>query len=136
MSKYSEYIKSVKENQKERFFGETKNKSNKYFEFKHYIDEDNCIIITNNIKYIKGNPVLVVDNNKVVYLKDWLVKPVRNYYNGIYAYAAKINRKFFKVYTFKNDFEDMAFEKENTFDDLLEIAKEQDEKNMAIALGH
>ena len=136
MSKYSEYLKGLKAKHIEKFFGEVKQKSNKYFTFNHYVDDDNVIIVTNNIKYIKGNPVLVVDNNKVVYLKDWLVEPVRNYYNGIYAYATKINRKFFKVYTFKNDFEDMAFEKETTFDDLVEIAKEQDEKNMSIALGH
>lgn len=136
MSKYSEYLKSLKAKHIEKFFGEVKQKSNKYFTFNHYVDDDNVTIITNNIKYIKGNPVLVVDNNKVVYLKDWLVEPVRNYNNGIYAYAAKINRKFFKVYTFKNDFEDMAFEKETTFDELVEIAKEQDENNMAIALGH
>lgn len=30
----------------------------------------------------------------------------------------------------------MAFDKETTFDELVEIAKEQDENNMAIALGH
>lgn len=136
MSNYSEYLKGLKAKYIKSFFGEVKQKSNKYFTFKHYIDDDNVIIITNNIKYIKGNPVLVVDNNKVVYLKDWLVEPVRNYNNGIYAYAAKVSRKFFKVYTFKNDFEDMAFEKETTFDELVEIAKEQDENNMAIALGH
>lgn len=136
MSNYSEYLKGLKAKHIEKFFGEVKQKSNKYFTFNHYVDDDNVTIITNNIKYIKGNPVLVVDNNKVVYLKDWLVEPVRNYSNGIYAYAAKINRKFFKVYTFKKDFEDMAFEKETTFDELVEIAKEQDENNMAIALGH
>ena len=136
MSKYSEYIKSLKERQVERFFGEVKQKSNKYFRFNHYVDEDNCIIITDNVRYIKGCPVLVVDNNKVVYLKDWLVMPIRNYDNGIYAYAVKITRKFFKIYTFKNEFEDVYFEKEDTFDDLLKVSKEQDEEDMAIALGH
>lgn len=69
MSKYSEYLKSLKAKHIEKFFGEVKQKSNKYFTFNHYVDEDNVIIITNNIKYIKSNPVLVVDNNKVVYLK-------------------------------------------------------------------
>ena len=86
------------------------------------------------MKYIKGNPVLIIANNKAVYLKDWLVKPVHNYFNDIYAYAVKINRQYFKPYTFKSDFEDMCIETEYTFDDLLNVAKEQDAENMKIAL--
>lgn len=39
----------------------------------------------------------------------------------------KLNRQYFKPYTFKNDFENMCFEKEETFDDLLELAKSQNE---------
>lgn len=134
MSTYSEYLKGVKENNLVRFFGEVEHKSNKYFTFKHFINDDEAIIITNNVKYIKGNSVLIIANNKAVYLKDWLVKPVHNYFNDIYAYAVKINRPYFKPYTFKNDFEDMCIETEYTFDDLLNVAKEQDAENMKIAL--
>lgn len=134
MSTYSEYLKEVKGNNIKRFFGEVTKKSNKYFTFNHYINEDEAIIITNNVKKVKGNYVLVVANNKCVYLKDWLVKPVHNYFNGIYAYAVKINRQYFKPYTFKSDFEDICIEEEYTFDDLLNVAKEQDAKNMKIAL--
>lgn len=134
MSTYSEYMKSVKENNLTRFFGEVEHKSNKYFTFNHYINENEAIIITSNVKYIKGNPVLIIANNKAVYLKDWLVKPVHNYFNDIYAYAVKLNRQYFKPYTFKNDFEDMCIETEYTFDDLLNVAKEQDAENMKIAL--
>ena len=53
----------------------------------------------------------------------------------IYDYAVKLNRKYWKVYTFKSDFEDIFIEKEATFDDLVEVAKEQNNKNMPIALG-
>ena len=134
MSTYSEYMKGVKENNLTRFFGEVEHKSNKYFTFNHYINDNEAIIITGNVKYIKGNPVLIIANNKAVYLKDWLVKPVHNYFNDIYAYAVKINRQYFKPYTFKNDFEDMCIETEYTFDDLLNVAKEQDAENMKISL--
>lgn len=134
MSTYSEYMKGIKENNLTRFFGKVEHKSNKYFTFNHYINENEAIIITNNVKYIKGNPVLIIANNKAVYLKDWLVKPVHNYFNDIYAYAVKINRQYFKPYTFKSDFEDMCIETEYTFDDLLNVAKEQDAENMKIAL--
>lgn len=134
MSTYSEYMKGIKENNLTRFFGKVEHKSNKYFTFNHYINENEAIIITNNVKYIKGNPVLIIANNKAVYLKDWLVKPVHNYFNDIYAYVVKINRQYFKPYTFKSDFEDMCIETEYTFDDLLNVAKEQDAENMKIAL--
>ena len=77
MSKYSEYLKARKENHIEFFFGKVNYVSNKYFNFNHIIDEDNIVVITNNIKFIKGSLVLVVANNKVVYLKDWQVESVR-----------------------------------------------------------
>ena len=103
--------------------------SNKYFTFKHVIDDDNIIIImTRNVKNIKGNAVLIVDNNKGVYLKPWQV----NFLCSAYvedAYAVKLNRNFFKPYQFNFTFDDMSFEKEDTFDELLAVAKEQDEAN-------
>lgn len=134
MSKLSDYIKSVKENEKKRFFGECTNYSNNYFTFKHDIDNDNIIIVTNNIVFTDKAPVLVVGNNKAVYLKDWQLMPVRNYYEGIYGYAVKLNRNYFKVYTFSSNFENFSFDKEDTFDSLLEIAKQQND--VKIAIGH
>lgn len=122
----------MKDKDLEFFFGKVTKKSNKYFNYNPIIDDDNIIIITNNIKVIKGNYVLIVDNNKGVYLKDWQVKPVHNYYNGMSGYAVKLNRKYFKPYTFKFEFEDMAFTQEDTFDSLKECAATQTE---AIALG-
>lgn len=134
MSTYSDYLKGMKEKSIERFFGKVEHKSNKYFTFNHYINDDEAIIITSDVKYIKGNPVLIIANNKAVYLKDWLLMPVRNYDNNVYGYAVKINRKYFKPYTFKSEFEDIYIESEYTFDDLLNISKEQDKENMSIAL--
>lgn len=121
MSKLGDYIKQQKEKDIQKFFGEIKHTSNKY--------------VTSNIKIIKDTPVLVVGNNKAVYLKDWLIREVRNYNLDIYDYAVKLNRKYWKVYTFKSDFEDIFIEKEATFDDLVEVAKEQNQKNIPIALG-
>ena len=132
MSSYSEYMKSRKEKDLAFFFGDVKKKTNKYFEYNSVVDNDNIIIITNNIKIIKGNYVLLVDNNKGVYLKEWQVKPVHNFYNGMSAYAVKLNRKYFKPYTFKFEFEGMAFTQEDTFDSLMAVAETQTE---AIALG-
>lgn len=79
MNSYSDYLKERKLKDLKWFFGEDiKMISNKYFKFTHVIDIDNIILITNNIKIIKGNYVLPVDNNKGVYLKDWQVRPVHN----------------------------------------------------------
>lgn len=132
---YSEYLQSIKDKDKQRFFGDTKQVSNNYFTFNHVKDENNITIVTSNIKEVKDSLVLIVDNNKAVYLKDWQVKRVRNYDNGIYAYAVKLNRDYFRPYTFKSDFNNMSFEKEDTFDDLLDAAKSQDKENMKVALG-
>lgn len=79
MSKLGDYIKQQKEKDIQKFFGEIKHTSNKYFTFNRIINDDEIIIVTSNIKIIKGTPVLVVGNNKAVYLKDWLIREVRNY---------------------------------------------------------
>lgn len=134
---YSQYLKESKEKDLKFFFGEdVKKVTNKYFKFKRVKDEDNIVIITNNIKVIKDSFVLVVGEKKAVYLKDWQVRKVRNYYENLSAYAVKLNRKFFKTYTFKNEIdENLYFDKDNNFEDLLEIAKLQDQENLQIAEG-
>lgn len=116
---------------KNEFFVNKKKHSSQYFTFDHIIDNDNIIIITNNItsvntKYGKS-PVLMVGNNKAVYLKEWQIRPVMNFADRMYSFAVKLNRNFFKIYTFKNDFDGMAFDKEFSFDDLKEIAETQNE---------
>lgn len=106
--------------------------------FRHFIDEDNIIIVTSNVKYIRSREafILIVDHNKAVYLKDWNVKELKNWYLGVDTYAIKLNRKYFKTYTFKSDFEDMVFEKEDTFDSLIDLAKEQDNDKTVWDFGH
>lgn len=127
---------SSHEREMQRFFNGGYNmRSNKYFEFTHVINNDEIIIITNNIKTIKGSLVLVIGNDKVVWLKDWQVKKVRNFYNGVYGYAVKLNRQYFRTYQLNFEFEDLLFDKDNNFDDLLEVARMQDEANEQIALG-
>lgn len=112
-----------------------KHTSNKYFKFNHVISDDEIIIVTNNVKFIKDNPVLVIDNNKVVYLKEWNVAEVRNYNKDLYAYAVKLNRKYWKEYTFKSDFEDMCFEQSDTFDSLKAVAEMQNDTEIALGWG-
>jgi hypothetical protein len=136
MSEYSEFLKNVKEQNKDRFFPNHRNVSNKYFCFDHFVNDDEIILVTSNVIQVKGNPVLVVGNNKVVYLKDFCVQPVHNYDLGINAYAVILKRQYFKVYTFKNDIDGFAFDHDESFDDLVAAAKEQDAADMPIAIGH
>lgn len=136
MNKFSKYIKSLKENDLKFFFGEDlRQVSNKYVKFTRVIDEDNILLVTNNVKILKDNYVLLVDNNKGVYLKDWQVRECHNYDLGLNFYVVKLNRNYFKPYTFSFNFENMFFEKEETFDCLLEIATTQASEDMAVALG-
>lgn len=135
MANYSEFLKAKKAQDEQWFFGETNHTSNQYFTFKHYQSEDTVVILTNNIKHIKGSPVLVVGSNKAVYLKDWQVREVHNFFEGIDTYAVKLNRAYFKPYTFRFTFDDMAIEGEYCFDDMVRIAKEQDAENMKVAQG-
>ena len=137
MSKSSEYFKQMAVNQENRFFGEgnKKHTTNKYFTFKHVLNGDEIIINTNNVKTIKGNPVLVIGKSDVVYLKDWQIKAAHNFYEGLECFLVKLNRQYFKPYHFSFAFDDMCFENIQTFDDLMEVAKSQDEVNMAVANG-
>lgn len=135
---YSEFLKERKQKDMDFFYGKgnTKKLSNKYFEFKRVLDDDNCIVVTNNIKTIKGNPVMITGNNQAVYLKDWQCRPVHNYYEGVDAYAVKLNRRYYKPYTFRSNFEGYSFDKNNTFDDMMDTAKQQEQVNMKFAEGH
>lgn len=134
MSKLSEAIKEAKERNLNRFFGEIHHTSNTHFTFKHYQSDDEIIIVTNNVREVKGNQVLIVSDNQAVYLKDWNVLRIMNWREGVDAFAIKLNRKYFKPYTFSRNFEDFAFETPDTFDSLVEVAKEQDAENMPIRI--
>lgn len=138
MSNLKEMFKARKENEMNFLFnGGFKMVSNKYFTFNRVINDDEIIIVTNNIKYWnnKDQYVLVIDNDKVVYLKSWQVAKVKNYDLGINSYVVKLNRNYFKSYQLGFKFDDMSFEKENSFDDLLKVAKAQNQENIKWALG-
>ena len=136
MSKLSDAIKASREKQMAWFFnGGYTMKTNKYFTFSHVIDDDNIVIVTSNVTDIRDSKVLVVDNNKAVYLKDWQVLHVHSYYEEFNAYAVRLNRNFFKTYTFKGNIGDFSFAEADTFESLKRLAAEQDAANAEVALG-
>lgn len=129
---FKNFLKSSKEKYLKKQFGDdvSVDENGKDIKFKHYVDDDNVNIITNNVQYWKNKDtyVLWVDTDKVVYLKSWDVTPVRNMKYGD-AYSVKLNRQYYKPYnTYKSD--TYIFEKGTTFDDLVNIAKEQDNENI------
>lgn len=128
-------IKAMKEKQLVKFFGNVRHISNKYFRFTHRIDEDNIIINTNNVRFVKGSPVLAVGNNDGVYLKEWNVKTAHNRDSGMNFYVIKLSRQYFKTYTFGRAFKDVDIPQTLSFDDLLRIAEEQDMEDMPVALS-
>ena len=127
MSKYSDYLKSCKQKDNDFFYGKgnLKKISNKYFQFKTVLDDDNIIIFSKNLTIIKDSPVMIVAENKAIYLKHWQYKAVETF-EGIQGFLVKINRYYFKPYTFKACFAGFEGMNEYDFDQLLEIAKEQE----------
>ena len=119
--KYSDMVK------RDSFFGKVLQRSNKYFIPDQINDEDNAIIKTNNITVVKDSIVMVTGNNTAIYLKDWQVRRIFDKELGE-MYAVKINRNYFKEYTFKTNFSEFSFDKKDTFDSLWETAKKQHEQ--------
>ena len=112
--------------------------SNKYYTIANsVISDDEILLRTNNIRtYTKNGEqkiLLVVGSNKAVYLKSWQVKEVQEYPVGN-SYIVKLNRKYFKIYTFKSNFEDFIFDHDDDFDSLKEIAGTQIKQQFR--LGH
>lgn len=131
MSRYSEYLERKKYNSILRFFGEGIEFDNGYVKsFKHYKSDQEVIIITNNVIMINETPVLILGNNKGHYLKWFNIKKLKKFNSTITSYAIKINKEFFKIYEFKNNFEDFYFDNDVSFEDLIEIAKEQDKNQI------
>ena len=112
---------------RDSFFGKVLQRSNKYFIPDQINDEDNAIIKTNNITVVKDSIVMVTGNNTAIYLKDWQVRRIFDKELGE-MYAVKINRNYFKEYTFKTNFSEFSFDKKDTFDSLWETAKKQHEQ--------
>lgn len=135
MSRFSDYRDQLWEKELRRFFGnDLVFDSNQYFRFRRQQSDDTVVIITSDIIDIKGTPVMVVGPQHAVYLKDWLVKRVRSK-DGGNAYAVKLNRPYYRIYEFSRPFEDICIDEVEDFDDFVELAKRQDEEDMAIATG-
>lgn len=128
-------IKNNALTKKDSFFKQVQLVSNKYFTYDSVIDKDNIIVRTNNVKMIKGNPVLIVDNDKGIYLKDWQVAPIKMDRGETNTYAVKLNRNYMKEYTFKSNFDDVSFSKKDDFNSLMKVARSQQKKNEKIAYG-
>jgi hypothetical protein len=136
MATLTEFNAERKAKDRAFFYGnEVVNTSNKYFRFNRVQDEDNVTILTSNIIFVKGSPLLVVGPQHVIYLKDWQLRTVRNYDQDIKTYAVKLSRNYFKVYTFRNEINDICVENEMVFDDFLNIAIDQTTDGMTIAEG-
>lgn len=128
-------IKNNALTKKDSFFKQVQLVSNKYFTYDSVIDKDNIIVRTNNVKMIKGNPVLIVDNDKGIYLKDWQVAPIKMDRGETNTYAVKLNRNYMKEYTFKSNFDDVSFSKKDDFNSLMKVARSQQKRNEKIAYG-
>ena len=136
MSLNSDSLKTAKRRDLEFFFGDDLHMtSGSYFQFRRIIDADNILVLTNNIKKIKDNYVLVTAPDKGVYLKDWQIRKVSSYKAGINCYVVKLSRKFFKPYKFSFEFEDLLITDEDTFDTLYNVANEQEKENIAMREG-
>lgn len=142
MNKLSQMLADKKEKRLKYFFGEDVKLSggthDTLLDFTHVIDNDNIIIITSNVEIMKQQYVLVVGNNKVVWLKDWQVQELRTWFYSLDTFAVKLNRKFFKPYTLSFNLEKYAFTEEDTFDTLYELAVQQDNSKEKIEykFGH
>ena len=100
--------------------------------FDQVTNKENAIVMTNNIAVVKGNAVLVTGKNSAIYLKDWQFRKMESD-NGATAFAVKINKKYFKEYTFQSSF-DFGGEKD-TFETLWEKAFSQQKQKQAWKSG-
>lgn len=118
--------------EKDAFFGTVAKKSNKYMLLDQVTNKEDAIVMTNNIAVVKGNAVLVTGKNSAIYLKDWQFRKMESD-NGASAFAVKINKKYFKEYTFQSGF-DFGGEKD-TFETLWEKAVSQQKQKQAWKSG-
>lgn len=122
-----------------KFFGEdvkVSGKDNEKICFKRFKSENEIIVVTNDVKKIGEHYAMLVDNDKIICLKDNQIVRLRNSTFDLNSYAVKIKRDEWNVMVLPYEFEDMAFTEEVTFDLLIKVAKEQDGWNMEWELGH
>lgn len=131
----SDKLKTNQRKNMEHFYGPSlKMTSGNYFHFNSVLNNDEIILLTNEVKNIKGKPVLMLSKKTGIYLKEWQIRKVCNYQKGINCYAVKLNRNFFNPYSFSINFEEVQ-NNFNTFDDICECVKEQNQENLSIREG-
>ena len=112
----------------DKFFGEIILHPNKEsFVFNHNPNDYTAIPVFSkeHITDINGNKVLIVGNDKAVYLKEWQMKPVLIGKDS--GYAVKLTRNYYRPYTFKNSFSQVSIDKDlSSFDDIKKLAKSQE----------
>ena len=120
-----------KKYEQDRFFGKDNYKFGDYGRIRHVIDRDTVIlnIATDALRFTRnGDLQLNIAHDTAVYLKGFNVMPMRvltgNSWENIYA--VKFNRKFYNPKPLDRSFDNAAFEKTPTFDDLVRVAKDQD----------
>lgn len=115
----------------DNFFGMLNYKTHrdKGVEYKSVIDEDNIIIRTDNIRYINVDehsvePVLIVSKNKALRLKNWQYKKVSYIKDGkrYSTNIVKLKKQYFNPVWFINEFENVNFSYEDTWDNLYQTA--------------
>lgn len=127
-------LKTPERRKLEKFFGkDLKFTSNNYFTFRSFINRDTVIVLTNNVKYIHNNPVLIIAKNKGVYLKEWQLREVKNIKEGIQCYAVSLKREYFKSYEFNFEFNDIILTgQEEEFNYWCDLAKQQDKEPLPV----
>lgn len=130
-------LKTPERRDLETFFGceNISMKANNYFTYKSVLDDNTIIVLTNNIKRIKSNYVLIVGKNKGLYLRAWQFRKVCSYREGINCYAVKLFRTYYDPYEYDFVFKDMDIEEDITFDMWHEEAIEQEKENFCIRKG-
>lgn len=149
MSNYGDFLKK-KKLKKEMFYQTAfdglgfKKASNKYYEIEKRVSEDNTKILLNvdssHIFATKYGYGLIVGHDKVVWLNDWQVFTVADWFQTEFtrgAYQVLLNKDYYKPVKSNREFEgicvgdcasDSEFEKANSYhswEDMLEIAVNQ-----------
>lgn len=100
------------------------------------IADDENAVFTSNVRLYKGNPVLVVGSNKVVFLNAGSFAKAECFDNDTHetiadGFLVKIDRNA-KVYTFHHDFDGFCFPKDDddtdtdTIEGLIALGKVQE----------
>jgi len=88
------------------------------------------VIFTTNVRLYKNKPVLVVGNNKVVFLNAGDFAKAQAYIHETMdvlaeGFLVKVHSDS-KIYTFHHDFDGFCFEKDDTMESLIELGEQQD----------